>query len=120
MSSRIAGINVHKKTLAVVVSEVEVDSECRFERGKFGGNPTNCDRSLHGCSSKVPRQPSWNRRPNIGNQSGKRWKGIGRAPVGDPERCLWRRRSPIAGGGDRLRSAKPSHHRRAILSAENS
>ena len=42
MSSRIAGINVHKKTLAVVavvVSEVEVDSECRFERGKFGGNP---------------------------------------------------------------------------------
>jgi hypothetical protein len=48
MSSRIAGINVHKKTLAVVVSEVEVDSECRFERGKFGGNPTNCDRSLHG------------------------------------------------------------------------
>jgi hypothetical protein len=51
MSSRIAGINVHKKTLAVVavvVSEVEVDSECRFERGKFGGNLTNCDRSLHG------------------------------------------------------------------------
>jgi len=30
------------------LSEVEVDSECRFERGKFGGNPTNRDRSLHG------------------------------------------------------------------------
>ncbi len=32
MSYRIAGIDVHKKVLAVVVSDVEVDGEFRFER----------------------------------------------------------------------------------------
>ena len=39
MSYRIAGIDVHKKMLAVVVSDVEVDSEYQFERRKFSGNP---------------------------------------------------------------------------------
>jgi hypothetical protein len=32
-------IDVHKKMLAVVVSDVEVDGEYRFERRKFGSNP---------------------------------------------------------------------------------
>src|ERR1700675_159723 len=39
MSYRIAGIDVHKKMLAVVVSDVEVDSEYLFERWRFGSNP---------------------------------------------------------------------------------
>jgi transposase len=39
MSYRIAGIDVHKKMLAVVVSDVEVDNEYRFEGRKFGSNP---------------------------------------------------------------------------------
>jgi transposase len=39
MSYRIAGIDVHKKMLAVVVSDVEVDSEYLFERRRFGSNP---------------------------------------------------------------------------------
>jgi hypothetical protein len=39
MSYRIAGIDVHKKMLAVVVSNVEVESEFQFERRMFGGNP---------------------------------------------------------------------------------
>jgi transposase len=39
MSYRIAGIDVHKKILAVVVSDVEVDGEYRFERRLFGSNP---------------------------------------------------------------------------------
>jgi transposase len=39
MPYRIAGIDVHKKMLAVVVSDVEVDGEYRFERRLFGGNP---------------------------------------------------------------------------------
>ena len=39
MPYRIAGIDVHKKMLAVVVSDVEVDGEYRFERRMFGGNP---------------------------------------------------------------------------------
>src|ERR1700681_3786746 len=39
MSYRVAGIDVHKKMLAVVVSDVEVDGEYQFERRMFGGNP---------------------------------------------------------------------------------
>src|SRR4029077_8560243 len=39
MSYRIAGIDVHKKMLAVVVSDVEVDGEFRFERRMFGSSP---------------------------------------------------------------------------------
>ena len=39
MSYRIAGIDVHKKMLAVVVSDVEIDSEFHFERRMFGSNP---------------------------------------------------------------------------------
>jgi hypothetical protein len=39
MPYKIAGIDVHKKVLAVVVSEVEVDGEYRFERRMFGSNP---------------------------------------------------------------------------------
>jgi transposase len=39
MSYRIAGIDVHKRMLAVVVSDVEVDGEYQFERQMFGSNP---------------------------------------------------------------------------------
>src|SRR5262250_2352409 len=39
MSYRIAGIDVHKKMLAVVVSDVEIESEYQFERWQFGSNP---------------------------------------------------------------------------------
>ena len=35
----IAGIDVHKKMLAVVVADVEVDDEYRFERVKVGTSP---------------------------------------------------------------------------------
>jgi transposase len=39
MSYRIAGIDVHKRVLAVVVSDVEVESQFQFDRRMFGGNP---------------------------------------------------------------------------------
>jgi hypothetical protein len=56
MSYRIAGIDVHKKILAVVVSDVEVDGEFHLERRWFGSNPNNCDRWRHSSSSKRPRK----------------------------------------------------------------
>ena len=69
MSYRIAGIDVHKKMLAVVVSDVEVDGEFRFERRML--------------------------RRSIGNQFGKHWSGIGsryarsgKARAGSRERCI--------------------------------
>src|ERR1700756_2872476 len=39
MSYRIAGIDVHKKMLAVVVSEVEVDGGCQVERVRYSSSP---------------------------------------------------------------------------------
>ena len=36
MSYRIAGIDVHKKMLAVAVADVEVDGDFQFERQKVG------------------------------------------------------------------------------------
>lgn len=39
MAYRIAGIDVHKKRLAVVVSDVEVDGEYDFERRRVGTSP---------------------------------------------------------------------------------
>jgi hypothetical protein len=39
MSYRIAGIDVHKRVLAVVVTAVEIESEYQFERRMFGSNP---------------------------------------------------------------------------------
>ena len=39
MSYRIAGIDVHKKMLAVVVADIEVEGEYEFERRRYGSSP---------------------------------------------------------------------------------
>jgi hypothetical protein len=39
MPYRIAGIDVHKKMLAVVVTDVEIDGEYHFDRQKVGTSP---------------------------------------------------------------------------------
>src|SRR5205809_6874385 len=39
MPYRIAGIDIHKKMLAVVVADVEVEDEYQFERRWYGTNP---------------------------------------------------------------------------------
>src|SRR5713101_8238705 len=39
MPYKIAGIDVHKRMLAVVVSDVEIESEYQFERRMFSSNP---------------------------------------------------------------------------------
>jgi hypothetical protein len=39
MSYRIAGVDVHKRMPAVVVADVAVDGECRFERRMVGTSP---------------------------------------------------------------------------------
>ena len=40
MPYRIAGVDVHKKMLAVAIADVEVEGEWRFERRQFGTSPT--------------------------------------------------------------------------------
>ena len=44
MAYRIAGIDVHKKKLAVVVADVEVDDAYQFERRWFASNPEQLQR----------------------------------------------------------------------------
>ena len=39
MSYKIAGIDVHKKMLAVVVADVAIEGEYHFERRQFGAHP---------------------------------------------------------------------------------
>jgi transposase len=40
MPYRIAGVDVHKKMLAVVVADVAIEGDWRFERRQFGTNPS--------------------------------------------------------------------------------
>src|ERR1700720_2767335 len=47
-----------------------------LSEGSLAVTPNNYDYWQHGCSSKRPKKSSWNRRPNIGGQCGKRWKAI--------------------------------------------
>ena len=47
----IAGIDVHKKLLAVAVADVAVAGDFRFERLKVGTSPASCARLLTGSSS---------------------------------------------------------------------
>ena len=44
MGYRIAGIDVHKKKLAVVLADVEVEDEYQFERRWYGSNPEQLQR----------------------------------------------------------------------------
>jgi hypothetical protein len=39
MCYRIAGIDVHKRMLAVVVADVAIEGDYEFERRQFGANP---------------------------------------------------------------------------------
>jgi hypothetical protein len=57
MPYRIAGIDVHKKMLAVVVSDLEVENEYQFDRRMFGSNPEQ----LRSPAAKPPpnRRPLW-------------------------------------------------------------
>src|SRR5215813_5741443 len=106
MPYKIAGIDVHKKMLAVVVSDVEIDAAYQFERRMFGSNPEQ----LHSLAAWLVEQEAeevvMNQPPNIGNQCGKRWKDIGspyarsgKARAVSRERCIWPTRSPIADDG---------------------
>jgi transposase len=47
MAYRIAGIDVHKKKLAVVVADVEVEEEYHFERRWYGSNPEHLQLLSH-------------------------------------------------------------------------
>ena len=56
MPYRIAGIDVHKKMLAVAVADVEVDGDFQFERQKVGTTPIDLRAWPTGWSSTRSRK----------------------------------------------------------------
>jgi len=107
MPYRIAGIDVHKKVLAVVVSDVEIESEFQFERRMFGSNPEQL-RSLAAWlveqqAEEVVMESTAQYWKPVWGALERYWKPIcekREGTRGSRERCIWRRRYPIADGGD--------------------
>src|SRR6266849_4446425 len=91
MSYMIAGIDVHKKMLAVIVSDVEVEDEYKFERRMFGSNPEQL-RSL----------AAWLLEQEVEEVVMESTTALETATpeAGGRELCIWHRRNPIADGGD--------------------
>jgi len=57
MAYTIAGIDVHKRMLAVVVSDLAADAEDAFERRPFGSTPTQLRLDLSLGFGPAPAQP---------------------------------------------------------------
>jgi hypothetical protein len=107
MSYRIAGIDVHKKMLAVVVSDVEVEDEYRFERRMFGSIPEQLRSLAAWLVEQEVEEAVMESTAQYWNPCGKHWNGTGnqyarieKAQARSQDRCIWRRRSPIAGDED--------------------
>src|SRR5215470_15859043 len=107
MPYRIAGIDVHKKMLAVVVSDVEVDNEYQFERRKFGSNPEQLrllaawllEQEAEEVVMEATAQywkPVWEALEKYGNRYARSEQAQGES-LGS---YIWRRRYPIAGDED--------------------
>jgi hypothetical protein len=56
MSYRIAGIDVHKKMLAVVMADVDVRASTSLTGERSAPAPINCEPSPDGCSSARSRK----------------------------------------------------------------
>jgi hypothetical protein len=103
----IAGIDVHKKMLAVVVSDLEIDGEFHFERRMFGANPEQprwlAAWLLEQEAEEVVGIFGTKLETGVGchwNATGSQYARSERVHAGDRERCIWRRHSPIVDGED--------------------
>ena len=93
MSYRIAGIDVHKKMLAVVVSDVEIESEYQFERRMFSSNPEQLRSLAAWLVEQKAEEIVMESTAQYWKPYGKHWKGIGnrsarsgKEPGGGPAR----------------------------------
>ncbi len=101
MSYRIAGIDVHKKMLAVAVADVEVDGDFHFERHKVGTTPANLRRLADWLVEHESRKSSWSRPRSTGGRCGKPWNS-----TGDPDAV-----HATAHRGSQARSISPKRNR---------
>jgi hypothetical protein len=107
MPYRIAGVDVHKKMLAVVVSEVEIESEFQFERRMFGSNPEQLRSLAAWLVEQRAEEVVMESTAQYWKPVGEHWKGTGsrcarneKAHGVSRERCISHKRSLIAGGAD--------------------
>jgi hypothetical protein len=96
MPYRIAGIDVHKRMLAVVGSDVEVDGEYEFERRQFGSNPAQlrllADWLLEQQVEEVVMESTAQYWKPVWGALERYWKPL-------CQKRTWRRRSRTAGRG---------------------
>ena len=57
MAYRIAAVDVHKKMVAVVVADVEVEGEYQFDRRKFGATPDQLRLPLRLATRRIQTTP---------------------------------------------------------------
>jgi hypothetical protein len=103
----IAGIDVHKKMLAIVVADVEVAGEYQFERLKAGTSPTQLHVLADWLAEHEVEEVVMDRPRSIGDRSGRPWSGtgdrnVGRAPMRalSPARYTLRKRNRIGALAD--------------------
>ena len=76
MPYRIAGIDVHKKMLAVVVADVEIDGHFHFEREKASTTPTDLRRLADWLVEQEVEEVVISRPRSTGDQYGKPWTAL--------------------------------------------
>ena len=99
----IAGIDVHKKMLAVVVADVALEEEYRFERLTVGTSPGELRALADWLVDREVEEVVMESTASIGDPSGRRWSCTGDRSAGRVKarrlclgRSTWHRRSRIA------------------------
>jgi hypothetical protein len=109
MAYRIAGIDVHKKMVAVAIADVEVVGTWRFERRQIGTSPSQLRALAEWLVEREVDEVVMESTAQYGGRSGRHWSEAGSRARGRPgrvrapARCIWRRRSRIEGPRGRKR-----------------
>jgi len=113
MPYHIAGIDVHKKILAVAVADVAVEGDFHFERLKVGTSPVQLRALADWLVEREVDEVVMESTAQYGDRSGRRWSGTGDRSAGralmrvlSPARCTLHRPNrigPPAGGSETFR-----------------
>ena len=105
MAYRIAGIDVHKKKLAVVVADLELGGENQFERRWYGSHPEQLRALAEWLIDQRVEEVVMESTAQYWNRFGPRWSGTGnlsvrsgKLQVQSPEPCISRKHCPIGDG----------------------
>jgi hypothetical protein len=102
MPYRIAGIDVHKKMLAIAVADVEIEGDVHFERLKVGTSPVQLRALAEWLVEREVEEVVMESTAQYWRQCGRRWSGTGdrraaRGPMRarSPAHCTWHKRNQI-------------------------